>query len=255
MGVLFNTEDSTGIVLETDDLLELKERVFTLYGWPNVKVEITDDQFNRIIKRAVSYLNTYSPKIDYIFKQVMQNYSDYTIIEYNKVHSVLDVYASVEYLMGLGMPFQTLMAPAMAIGSTYNSQLLSDYVSLFTAYDMAKRMFGLQPIADLIQPNIIRISPIPYIDTRFCFVITVDHDSNLASLNDYEVNWFTRFMEAATGKVIGETRRKYDGLSLPVGSLSTSGSSMYSENAEKEKELIEEIKGRHKFPQAYIAIG
>lgn len=254
MGVLFKTNDAS-IALEEDDFEELKSRIFTMYGWPNVKVEITDAQFIYTIKRAVSYLNTYSPKLDHVFKKVYLHTNECLISEYDVIHSVLDVYASTDYLMGLGMPFQNLMAPAMTIGSTYNPELLSNYISLFAAYDVSKRMFGMQPMAELKHPNIIKLSPIPYIETRFCFVITVDHDSNLASLNEYETNWFVRFMEAAVGKVIGETRRKYDGIVLPVGNLSTSGASIYSENVEKEKELIEEIKGRHKFPQSYLSIG
>lgn len=337
MGVLFRG-NSSSISLETDDLDELKKRIYTVYGWPNVKVEITNTQFDQTVERAAKYLNTYSPKTDYIFKHVYPNVSDYVlekdayvaetvanvtrltdnsftilndrttdyivnktkvsfsnrislvtsstyddttnlttvtvkfentsniiptdiyVMSYSNapelyVHSIQDVCVSTDYLMGLGMPFQNLIGPAMTIGAAYDSSLLTDYVSLFSAYDLAKRMFGTQPYASLIHPNIARLDPIPYIDTIFCFVITVDHDSNLGSLNEYETNWFMRFMEAAVGKVIGETRRKYANVTLPVGTLDNSGGTIYTECADKEKELIEELKNRHKLPSAYIAIG
>lgn len=337
MGVLFRGNQAS-IQLEDDDFEELQKRIYTIYGWPNVKVEITTEQFQQTIERAAKYLNTYSPKVDYIFKYVYPNTSDYVLekdsyvaetvtnfsriddhnftllgdrttdyianktkVSFNNmvslvlssvydattnlttikvkfennsniiptdlyvmsysnapemyIHSVQDVYVSTEYLMGLGMPYQNLIGPAMTIGAAYDTTILSDYISLFAAYDMAKRMFGTQPYAQLIHPNIVRLDPIPYIDTTFCFVVTIDHDANLGSLNEYETNWFFRFMEAAVGKVIGETRRKYSGVTLPVGTLDTSGGSLFSESLEKENALIEEIKNRRKLPSAYINIG
>lgn len=338
MGALFKSLIDDNYELDSDDFIELQNRIYTSYGWPNVKVEITDEQFKRIIRRAVSYLNTYSPKVEYILEHVYSNQSDYvlnkdvfvgedygtftkinpysftlqgnrtadyivnttriylnnlecraTVVTYSEtddlttivvtfgntahkitdelytvsysntaplyIHSVQDVYVSTDYLMGLGMPYQNLIAPAMTLGASYDTTLLSDYVSLFAAYDLAKRMFGTQPMVKFIHPNIARIDPIPYIDTTFCFVITVNHETNLGSLGEYEFNWFLRFMEIATGKVIGETRRKYSGMPLPAGSLETSGSALYSECDAKEKELIEEIKGRRKLPSAYICVG
>lgn len=254
MGVLFRN-NIIDLQLEDDDLQELKNQIYTEFGWSNVKVEITDQQFYHLIRIAVGYLNTYSPKVDYIFTPVKTTVSDYVIDKYDYVHSVQDVFVSATYLMGLGMPYQNLIGPAMTIGAAYDTTLLNDWVNLFAAYDLAKRMFGTQPQATLIQPNIVRLDPIPYMDTTFCFVVTVNHDRNLASLSQYELDWFLRYMKAVVGKTVGETRRKYDGVQLPVGTLSNSGSAMYTENLEREKELIEEIRARHKLPAAYISLG
>lgn len=254
MGVLFR-DNIFDLRLEDDDFNELKNRIYSEYGWPNVKVEITDDQFKRLICNAASYLNTYSPKVVYTYVNMRSGVSDYTISDYDYVHSVQDIYVSVNYLLSLGLPFQNLMGDVMTLAASNDISIMTDWVNLYAAHDFAKRMFGSQPMATCIQPNIIRISPVPSMETTFCFEITVNHDKNLASLTEYEVNWFLRYLKALVGKTIGETRRKYDGVQLPVGSLSNSGGSLYSENLEKEKELIEEIRNRHKLPAAYISIG
>jgi hypothetical protein len=254
MGVLFKPTD-VNIALEEDDFNELKSRVYSQFGWPTVAVEISDDNFKYILKRTIMYLNTYSPKLDYIAKSITPYITDYEILEYEQVNAVLDVYVSAEYLIGLGMPIQSFLAVPMSLSASHNTQHLENYISMFTAYDMTKRMFGTQPIAELVPPNIVRLNPAPYTSTIFKFAITVDHDANLGSLSEYEINWMTRFCQAGVGKVLGQIRRKYDGVQLPVGSLSGSGSTIYNESMELEKELLEELKLRHKFPQTFIVVG
>lgn len=254
MGILFKSTD-VNIALQEDDFNELKTRVYSQFGWPTVAVELNDDNFKYILKRTIMYLNTYSPKIDYITKEVTPYVTDYEILEYDQVNSVMDVYVSAEYLIGLGMPIQSFLAVPMSLTASRNSEYLENYISMFTAYDMAKRMFGTQPSASLVPPNYVRVNPSPYLTTLFKFVITVDHDPDLASLSEYEINWMTRFCQASVGKVLGQIRRKYDGVQLPVGSLSGSGNALYSESAEMEKELLEELKLRHKFPETFIVVG
>lgn len=254
MGVLFKPTD-VNISLEEDDFNELKSRVYTYFGWPTVAVEIGDDSFKYILKRTIMYLNTYSPKIDLVSKSVYTGTTEYTILEYEQVNGVLDVYVSAEYLIGLGLPIQSLLAAPMSLSSVQNTDQLTNYISMFSTFDMVKRMFGTQPGFELVQPNVIRINPSPYLDTIFKFAITVDHDPNLASLSEYEINWMIRFCQAGVGKVLGQIRRKYDGVQLPVGALNATGGTLYTEAAELEKELLEELKLRHKFPQTYITIG
>jgi len=254
MGVLFKSTD-INIAIEDDDFNELKSRVYSQFGWPVVAVEISDDIFKYILKRTILYLNTYSPKLDYITKSITPYVIDYIIHEYERVNAVLDVYVSAEYLIGLGMPIQSFLAIPMSLAASNNTSHLENYISMFTAYDMAKRIFGTQPSAELVPPNIVRLNPAPYTSTTFKFAITVDHDANLSSLSDYEINWMIRFCQAGVGKVLGQIRRKYDGVQLPVGSLSGSGSALYAESVELEKELLEELKSRHKFPQTFITVG
>lgn len=254
MGVLFKPTD-VNINLEPDDFQELKNRVYSQFGYPTVAIEIPADSFVHIIKRGIMYLNTYTPKLDYITKTITTDQSEYVIHEYEQVNSVLDVYVSVEYLIGMGMPIQTLLGNPMSFASSQNSEHLINFISMYQSFDVAKRIFGTQPHAELIHPNIIRITPKPYLSTMFKFVITVDHEPNLSSLSEFEINWFTRFCQANVGKIVGQIRRKYDGVQLPVGSLSNSGNSLYSESVEMEKELIEELKLRKKFPQTFISVG
>ena len=61
MGVLYNRTDAN-IQLQPDDFNELKQRVFNQFGWPTISVEISDDSFKYILKRGISFLNTYSPR-------------------------------------------------------------------------------------------------------------------------------------------------------------------------------------------------
>jgi len=254
VGVLFKPTD-VNISLEPDDFEELRNRVYSQFGWPTVAVELSNENFKYILKRAIMYLNTYSPKCDYIAKTVYPYVTEYEILEYAQVNGVLDIIVSAEYLIGLGIPISSFMGVPLSLAASRNTQYMDNFVSLYEAYDMAKRMFATRPYAELVNPNIIRINPAPYMETLFKFVITVDHDPNLSSLNEYEIDWMIRFCQAGVGKVLGEIRRKYDGVTLPVGSLSTSAESMYTDAVQAEKDLLEELKMRHKFPQTFITIG
>lgn len=254
MGRLF--KNSRDIVsLDHDDFEELKNRVYSFYGKPSIVVELPDEAFQNVIIKGVQQLNTYAPKLDRLFKTVYPNTGKYIIHEYERVNSILDIYVSTDYLIGLGLPIQSLLGIPMSFAASQNSQHLDNFISMFSAYDMAKRMFGVQPLAELLEPNIIEITPIPYTETIFCFCITVNHDKDLGSLNEFEIRWLTDYCTATTGKIIGQIRRKYDGVTLPVGTLSTTGSSLYAESIEWEKTLMEELKSRRKFSQAFITVG
>lgn len=254
MGKLFKSSRDL-VKLDADDFEELRHRVYSYYGNPTVSVELPAEAFQYAITKAAQQLNTFAPKIDRILKTIETNRSQYTLHEYDRINSVIDIHVSSDYLIGLGLPIQTLMGMPMAFSSSQNPQELINFISMFSSYDIAKRMFGMQPIVELIEPNTIEITPTPYTDTIFAFVITVNHDKDLGSLNDFEVNWLVRYCTAVTGKMLGQIRRKYDGITLPVGSLSTTGSSIYSESSEWEKELIEELKNRRKLPQSFISVG
>lgn len=254
MGVLYNSKDYN-IQMTPDDFNELKIRVFSQFGWPTVSIEITDDEFKYIVKRAVMYLNTYSPQEVLVDKTVRPNVSEYEFYEYSQINGIADVYLSIEYLIGLGLPVTATLGVPMSLASTHNNQNLMNYISMFEAYDIAKRMFGVKPIVEAVQPNIARITPTPYMETIFKFDLYVDHEPDLSSLNDYEINWLERYCQAATGKVLGQIRRKYSGVTLPVGSLDASGNSLYTESVEMEKELLEELRSRKKFPSTFIKIG
>lgn len=254
MSILFNDTDYN-LNLSEEDFQELKKRAYSQFGWPTVAVELKDDNFKYIIKRGVMYLNTYAPKIDYISKTVYPYVTDYEILEYEKVTGFLDLYVSVEYLIGLGLPIQSLLGVPMSLAASRNSSHLINFVSLFANYDIAKRIFQTKPKVEHVRPNIGRINPAPYKEAIFKFVIAVDHDTDLSSLNDYEINWLERFCQANVGKVLGQIRRKYSGVTLPVGALDLSGQGLYAEAVQKEEELLKEIKLRHKFPQSFITIG
>lgn len=254
MGVMYNAIDAN-IQLELDDFNELKQRVYSQFGWPTVAIEIGDDSFKYIIKKAISYLNTYSPREVLVSKTVRPYVTLYEMFDYPQVNGVLDVFVSVEYLIGLGLPIQTVLGVPMSLAASRNSQHLINFISMFQAYDVAKRMFGTKPHAELVRPNFVSINPAPFMETIFKFDLAVDHLPNLSSLNDYEINWLERFCQANVGKVLGQIRRKYSGVTLPVGALDASGNSLYAESVEMENALIEELKSRHKFPETFIAVG
>lgn len=254
MGVLFKPTDSI-ISLEEDDFNELKNRVYSYFGWPNVAIELENDAFSYIIKRAIRQLNTYSPKKDSIFKTVFPTQHLYTITEYAEIHAVLDIVVDVNYLILMGLPIQTLMSGILSYGTSKDPYPIINYISIFQSYELAKRIFGTTPKAELIRPNQISVNPKPFTESKFRFDITVDHDPNLQSLDDFEINWLIKYCQACVGMTIGQIRRKYDGVQLPVGGLSSSGNSIYSESVILEKELLEELKKRRKFAQSYITIG
>ena len=254
MGKLFNDSD-IGLNIEEDDFQELKNRTYRQFGWPKVNIEVSDADFKYIIKRGLMHLSTWCPKVVYAKTPIYAYQSDYVLSDYEQINGVLDVYVTTEYLIGLGLPLQSTLGTPMSLAASNNSTIITDYMSLTSAYEMAKNVWQVQPLHELIPPNIVRLHPTPYMDSTFVFVITVNQEDNLGSLQKWEKDWLIRYCQAGIGKFIGQVRRKYDGVTLPVGSLSTSGNSLYSENDELEKSLMEELKKYRKFGQLYLARG
>lgn len=254
MGKLFNTAEIE-INLDDDDFEELKRRCYSQFGWPKVNIECDDSNFSYIIKKGLMHLSTHVPKVVYEQVPVFAYQSEYKLDKYTQISGVLDVYASTEYLIGLGLPIQATLGTPMSLASSHNTAHLNNFASIMSAYALSKNIWQVQPIAELLHPNTIRILPTPYSDSTFVFVITINHESNLESLSKFEKDWLVRWCQAGVGKFIGQVRRKFDGVTLPVGTLSTSGGSIYTENDELEKALMEELIKYKKYAQLYIARG
>lgn len=257
MGKLFkNSNLNFGVNLDQSDLEILKKRVFAEFGYPLVKVEILDEQFQMIIHSAVEYINTYSPKSIEISKYVYPNQSDYTFDELDRdITGVLDSYYTTSYHIMQGAPPQILFPDISIIQASHDAAVMSDYVTKAAQHSLAKTLFGGNPSHELIGPRTIRITPKPLMETAVVFKVTVNHDEDLGSLDEYEKNWLIKFCTAKTAKVLGRVRSKFSGVTLPIGDLGTDGNNLVTESKEAEKELIEELKLRHKFPESYIFIG
>lgn len=253
MGALFKSTDRY-LKMDEDDFIELKNRVYSQLGWPTVAVELSDDHFKYIVKRAIMYLNTYAPKITTALVDVSPSTSDYTLDEYEDIHAVLDIYVSTDYLIALGIPISSTIGSVMGMAAAYDSTIIPDYLSMVEAYQNSRLIFQTQPRAEIIHPNTIRILPTPFMSSTFQLVLTVDHDDNLASLDKFERDWLVKFCIASANKVTGTIRRKYSGLT-PFGDISGTGATMVTEGAETENTLLEELKNRHKFSQFYIQVG
>ena len=253
MGALFKNTDRY-LKMDEDDFIELKNRVYSQLGWPTVAVELSDDHFKYIVKRAIMYLNTYAPKITTALVDVTPATCEYTLDEFEDIHAVLDIFVSVDYLIALGIPVSSTIGSVMGMSASYDVSIIPDYLSMLQAYQNSRFVFQTQPRAEVIHPNTIRILPTPFMASRFQLLLTVDHDGNLASLDKFERDWLIKFCIASANKVVGTIRRKYSGLS-PFGDISGTGSTMVTEGAESEKELLEQLNNRHKFPQFYIQVG
>lgn len=253
MGALFKNTDRL-LQMDEDDFIELKNRVYSQLGWPTVAVELSDDHFKYIVKRAIMYLNTYAPKVTTALVDVTPATSEYTLEQFEDIHAVLDIYASADYLIALGIPVSSTIGSVMGMAAAYDVTIIPDYLSMLQAYQNSRFVFQTVPRAEIIHPNTVRILPTPFMASRFQLLLTVDHDGNLASLDKFERDWLVKFCIASTNKVVGTIRRKYSGLS-PFGDMSGTGSSMVTEGIENEKELLEQLNSRHKFPEFYIQVG
>jgi hypothetical protein len=245
-----------GVNLDHDDLEILKRRVFVEFGYPQVKVEIIDDQFMTIIHSAVEYINTYSPKFLEVSKFVTPGKSDYYFDELDRdITAILDAYYTLDYHIMQGAPTQILFPDIAVIQASQNAQVFSDYIVSAAQYSMAKTVFGRTPSHSLIGPRLIRVNPTPMMESAVIFKITTDHDKDLGSLQEYEKNWLIKFCIARTSRVIGRIRTKFTGVTLPIGDLGTDGQTLITDGKEAEDKLIEELKTRHKFAESYILVG
>jgi hypothetical protein len=257
LGNLFKTSDvNFGVNLDADDLAILKRRVFADFGYPQVKVEIIDDQFMTIIHSAVEYINTYSPKYSEIWKYITPLDTDYYFDELDRdITSILDVYYTMDYHIMQGAPPQILFTDLATIRASQDATIMSEYVTQAAQYSLAKTVFGCRPSHYLIGPRTIRINPRPMMETMIILKITTDHDEDLGSLNEYEKNWLIKFCTARTARILGRIRSKFTGVTLPIGDLSSDGQALLTEGKDAEDKLVEELKTRHKFAESYILVG
>lgn len=254
MGKLFSSND-IDINIPEDDFAELKNRTYRKFGWPKVNIEITNDDFIYIIKTGLMFLSTWVPKIVDIPLYVKAHQSVYNLTDYENINAILDVGVSTSYLIGMGVPMQALLPMPMSLAASNNISLVEDFMSLISAHNTAKQVFQVFPMPELRPPNQVIITPEPYMDDTWLLKVTLNHESNLGSLNKWEREWLIRYCQAGVGKFIGQIRRKYDGVQLPVGTLSGSGGSIFSESLEEEKSLMEELKIYKKMSEMYINIG
>jgi len=258
MGKLFktNADKNFGINLDSDDFELLKERVFSDFGYPLVKVEMTDKQFLMVIHAAVEYLNTYSPKLAEVQTMLNPQVADYYFDSLDRdLTGVLDVYFPVDWHIMQGASAEILFPEISMIRASNDATVASDFVTKHAQHQLAMTIFGCNPTPELMGPRHIRLSPRPIMESRAVFRVTTDHDQDLGSLDDYEKNWLIKFCIARASKVIGRVRSKYSGTTLPLGDLSSDGKDLINDGKEDEKTLIEEIQKRRKFAESYIFLG
>lgn len=258
MGALFkeNSDRNFGVNLDADDMEILKERVYSDFGYPVVKVEITDKQFLMIIHSAVEYLNTYSPRSIEVRKFVNPSESEYSFEELDRdMTAVLGIYFPLDWHIMQGAPAEVLFPEISMIRASNDAMVMSDFVTKQAQHQMAMTIFGTKPTPELIGPRKIRILPRPIMESMVCFKVTTNHDQNLGSLDDYEKNWLIKFCTARTARVLGRIRSKFSGVNLPLGNLNADGDALIAESKEAEEKLVEEIKTRHKFAESYLFLG
>lgn len=254
MGNLF-TKTEIDLQIPEDDMEELYNRCCQKFGLGIVNVELTKDNLAYIIKNGMMLLSTWVPKVVDVKVGIKADTTYYTIEEYERVNGLIDVFVSSSYLIGIGLPIQSLMGMPMALSGSSSPETVTDYMSLISAHNTAKQVYQVFPMPELIQPNKILVTPKPYMNDTWIFRLSVSHNSDLSSLNKWEREWLIRYCMMGAGKVIGTVRTKYSGITIPVGSLENSGSTIYSEAVEEEKALMEELKLYKKFGQLYIAVG
>ncbi len=243
------------IQLDDSDFEELKMRVLSEFGYPSVSVEITENNLVMAIKKAVDVLNIYAPRIVYPRFQIFPMKSDYELLDYPKINSVIDIYLDINYLIGMGIPWEVLMRQPLSLAAKSDITVMTDYITNFLQYDTVNKAFGLDLAKELIEPNIVRITPTPMYQGLVAAKLAVPHTEDLSSLNSYEINWFIQFVQCKVAKMLARIRGKFSGVQLAVGSLDNDASTLLQEADEKEKELIEELKARYKFPEATLLIG
>lgn len=258
MGKLFGNVNpiNFGINLDADDFEVLKQRVFGEYGYPTVKVEITDSQFYTIIHTAAEWINLHSPKAVELSKYVYPDESTYEFDELDRnITGVLDIYCSIDWHIMGGAPADILLPEIGMIRGSTDAAVMSEYVVKMAQHQMAKTIFGRTPVGEAIGPKTIRVLPRPQMESMMIFKVTTWHDEDLGSYDDWEKNWLIRFCSARAARILGRVRSKYSGVTLPIGDLSSDGKDLIAESKETEKELIDEIKARHKFAESYLMLG
>jgi len=236
-----------------DFKLNIKHRL----GYPLVRIELTDDQFDLAISEAIRYYQ--------------RNHFDGSYQMYMPIHVDSDIAAQ---------KFVSLPAEVLGVNSIFDIMatgtglLTTDFIitadaawSAFRANSSLAGFYNMMSYRSLLQQTFTGKTPIRFNYNRGrCFIdasqtkivegswIVLDIVVAVDPVDDdrmFEDPWLNEYSEACVKRIWGQSLKKYQQVQLP-GGIMLDGQTMYSEANETKQKLEDEIISNWQLPIPFI---
>ena len=213
---------------------EIKKYVWSMLGYPVVQVEITEDQFETVLKTAGDFIAHYfhhEMKVAYFYTK--SNIADYKLpgdaywikdVCWDAATSnINDVFSAESYLFNVG----NIVSP---------QTILTDYVMLQQYRRFSRKVLGTEGHWEVIDGKI-RLSPVP----KGTYPVLVLYIPPVSTFKTPHARRLTMDMAVAECKIIlGNIRGKYSSIPGPDGAVTMDGDAIRTQGLDEKKNIIDE---------------
>jgi hypothetical protein len=212
----------------------LKLRILHHFGYPNVNVELTEDQMEELLRVTGDFICQYFPleeRYAYFYSQPLVEEYDlpedaYWIREVAwdpVMNRIQDIFGAEMFLFNVG-------------NITGIQNMLTDYHLLQSYRKFSQKILGTDGGWEITGDNKIRLKPTP----KGSFPVVVRY---LPSVDDFQIpshkEVCTRALIAESKIILGHTRRKLSIPSPDGGTMNMDGDALVTEGRDEKKEIIE----------------
>jgi hypothetical protein len=185
-------------------------------GFPNIKIEATDDQFGILIQKLLDEYNCWRPveKFD-VLDNTTSVINKYNLRELNKPYGRGIVHVSI----GTKENFFSPISGVFALGIPHPiSHLSPDQYDLALRYiKMAKKVYSSEPDWEFEEPILWLYAPTGY-GGPFVAAYTYYADcTGVEDIREYDYSWAKEYFMNLVKRAVGHARRKYGSIPGPQG--------------------------------------
>ena len=231
----------------------IKDFVLARLGFPVVRVELTDFQIQTAIDEAVSKLDYHAPDWCsqfctfatsagislYELPQVVANNFRGAVYRKNLL-SVAQSNGTLEFDFFIKYFQDNFLFRDFSIG---------DYYLTISHLEMVRKILGNDGTFNLINGNLLNISPTP---TAVYDEVVVEFkaiDTN--TLHPYFVSWIQKYSLAVCKVILGQIRGKYQTLPSPGGGAQLNGEALITQGTDEQEKLVEALLTEIEEPPAF----
>ena len=227
------TKHDLPLILKVDSN-EIKKYVWSMLGYPVVQVEITEDQFETVLRTAGDFIAHYfhhEMKVSYFYTK--SNISEYNFpqdaywikeVWWDAATSnVNDIFSADSYLFNVG----NIVSP---------QTILTDYVMLQQYRRFSRKILGTEGHWEILGDKI-KLLPVP----KGTYPVVIVYIPSISSFNTPHARRLTMDMAVAECKIIlGNIRGKYGSMPGPDGAVTMDGDAIRTQGLEEKKNIIDE---------------
>lgn len=237
---------------------QLKQEILSQFGYPVVKVELDDTQWDGIVRRSRRWFQAKKGVLGCELMSINEGQTEYTIPTNAWVirDIILPSRSDVSSLLSLGF-FDVVPLNSMNLGSiTSGFNSYSSYAQILMALETRKRVFGAEPdwfvIGDKIHVAGMKsggASVSGFSGKMLVFFTKKEWDVD--ELRDRDEDLFYRYTMNEAKYVLGRIRGKYKDYPAAGGSVAMDADDLLSEYKD-DKAILEEEISESQYPMNLI---